>query len=82
MQTYTIAEVSEVPEEWLDIYRYMLRYPSFYFSSARLSRKFPMSSHRISKVLLELSKRGYLDKQTRGNTHSVRSIYRAIKLTQ
>ena len=57
----------EIQEEEIEILEYMRKYPNFSFSSARLSRIFNTGSVRISKLLLELYKMGYLEKRYRGS---------------
>ena len=42
------------------ILQYMERYPNFYFRSSRIAKKTGLSTQKVSKVLLELHRDGYL----------------------
>ncbi len=76
METQAAGNEQDIPDEWMKILEYMERYPSFYFSSARLARVFQSSSQKMSKVLLTLSARGILEKRQRGRSR----IYSKIKI--
>jgi hypothetical protein len=65
-----------LPEGSLRILEYLKRYPTFSFSSGRLSKVFGISSQKISKILYELYQRGYLEKRTRGNIKRQRAFYK------
>lgn len=67
---------STVPDNWKSILEYISRYPEFSFSSARLSKVFGVSSQKISKLLLQMSRSGYLEKRTRGNNRTEKSYYK------
>ncbi|MEM3193344.1 MAG: hypothetical protein QW292_14905 [Candidatus Parvarchaeota archaeon] len=60
------------------IVEYMSRYPSFYFRSTMLSRKFGISPQKISKILLFLYNSGQVDRFIRGNGKNIRAYYKAL----
>lgn len=65
-----------LPEGSLRILEYLKRYPTFSFSSGRLSKVFGISSQKISKILCALYQSGYLEKRTRGSIKRQRAFYK------
>lgn len=68
-------EELKVPQDWEHLLVFLQEHKNLVFSSSRLSRSFHISSQRLSKILLELHRMGYLEKWTRGASRK-KSYYR------
>jgi DNA-binding IscR family transcriptional regulator len=61
------------------ILNYMENYPTFLFRSTRLSRIFNITPQKLSKILLDLHKEGYLERTVMGCGKKTRSYYKIVK---
>jgi Mn-dependent DtxR family transcriptional regulator len=58
---------------------YLSRYPTFYFKTRRLAKALSMNSFSLSKTLLEMYRRGLVERKVRRNGKSFSCSYRIKK---
>ena len=65
--------VESLSEDCARLLEYISTYPTFYFRSTRLARHFNRSSQQMSKMLLELYKKGFLTriKRSKGVVYKI-----------
>ena len=70
---------TEIPYEWKRVLEYLREFPNYSFRSTSISRALGMSSQKVSKILLQLSRRGFIariERERRSGCLSPRYTFR------